>query len=104
VLERRAAEAAETEATPNGDFLSIADKKSGRGRPTKAAGEAHVAAVLGIAQSTLNYAKQHVEAMERYPALAASRRDDRDGPLTLGYPPGAEAHRRRNADPTRGVD
>jgi hypothetical protein len=43
--------------------------KRKRGRQPKADSEAKVAERIGVAQPTLNIAKQHVAAVERYPEL-----------------------------------
>jgi hypothetical protein len=51
------------------DFSSKIDEKSPRGRPPRADADAKLAAALGVAQSTLTLAKQHAEAVERYPEL-----------------------------------
>jgi hypothetical protein len=65
-LGRRAAEVAEPQPQTNGEFSGIAPGKPKGGRPRKAASEENVAEVLGVSQRALNYAQEHVAAMERY--------------------------------------
>jgi hypothetical protein len=64
-LAETATEILAKEFSPNGS------KNPKGGRPQKADSEQKVAARIGIPQQTINVAKQHVAAVNRYPELAA---------------------------------
>jgi hypothetical protein len=78
--------------TRDDGFSSTVDENHLGGRPSVPDSEEAVAEVLGVAQSTLNLAKHHVAAIEKYPTLGAPEASQRQV-LALGrildeLPPG----------------
>ncbi|MBA2525491.1 MAG: hypothetical protein H0V18_06855 [Pyrinomonadaceae bacterium] len=51
------------------DISLTTNEKSGRGRPRKTDSEEKIAERIGVPQPTINVAKQHVAAVNKYPEL-----------------------------------
>jgi len=58
------------------DLLPDSGNKSGRGRPEKPDSEQKVAERIGVPRQTINLARQHVVAIQRYPELAPITQTD----------------------------